>query len=96
MLEQTINGKHVTIIHNAITNTYFVLYERGIVEMDQRPMTDQDVQRIQIAEQRINDAQQDMTRIIAEQRINEQGTLLGNILINLMEPLLYNRNDPNE
>lgn len=74
MLEQTINGVRVTIIHNVITNTYFVYTDEGMVEMTQRPVTDQEAENLE--------------REREEQIINNSGRMLGNMLVELMMPLL--------
>lgn len=49
MLRQTINGKDVIIIHKPTTDTYLVIFndDYEMVEVNERPVTDQDVERIE-------------------------------------------------
>jgi len=47
MLQQTINGKDVVIIFDNKTSIYTVIYEGEIIKMKNRPVTDQDIWRLE-------------------------------------------------
>jgi len=47
MIKQTLNGKAIIIIPNRINNKYWVCYEQQIYEMNEAPVTDQDVEKLE-------------------------------------------------
>ena len=47
MLQQTINGKDVVIIFDNKTSIYTVMYEGEMIKMKKRPVTDQDIWRLE-------------------------------------------------
>jgi len=68
MLEQTLNGRPITI--NRVGNEYMVYYDHEIIFTSVRPITDQERENI-----------------IFEVN-NVRGRMLGNILAQLLQPLL--------
>ena len=46
MIKQTLDGKDVIIIHNLETGKYLVFYEGETQEVDERPVTDQDIEQL--------------------------------------------------
>jgi len=47
MIQQTFHGKDILIIHNIIRGKYIVIYEGRTIETDERPVTDQDIERLE-------------------------------------------------
>ena len=74
MIQQTINGRDVYISRKEDSGKYSVWYEGKIFEFNERPVTDQDILKI--------------TREKKLIEIYKQCVLLGNLLTELLSPLL--------
>ena len=75
MIQQTINGKDVIIIER-LTGTYLVIcWEGEQIETLHRPITDQEIS------QEISQTQREIT--------SQRGRILGDILVELLTPLLH-------
>jgi len=66
MLQQTINGKDVIITFDNNTSIYTVIYEGKIIKMKKRPVTDQDIWRLE---------QEKETKLA-----KDMGTMLANLI----------------
>jgi hypothetical protein len=80
MIQQTFHGKDILIIHNIIRGKYIVIYEGRTIETDERPVTDQDIERLE----------QMRRRNLDQRSIEGTSIILGNLLVELLTPLLSN------
>ncbi len=83
MIEQTLDGKDIYIIYNIIRRKYIVIYEGRTLELDERPVTDQDIQKIE----------QMRKRYIDQKNTDRSSIILGNLLAELLSPLLSIRSN---
>jgi hypothetical protein len=83
MLQQTLNGRDILILRNWKSGGYILIYEGRTIETDERPVTDQELERI--------NGHRNINRGVS---INTDRTviILGNVLVELLLPLLPNLN----
>lgn len=80
MLRQTFQGKDILIIHNIIKGNYIVIYEGETVEVDQRPITDQELEQMRRRHSNSNNASYPLDNIES-------------LLSEILDPLILNGYD---
>ncbi len=80
MLRQTFQGKDILIIHNIIKGNYIVIYEGETVEVDQRPITDQELEQMRRRHSNSNNS-------------SYPSIILEDLLSEILDPLILNGYD---